>query len=128
MDIKAFVRVLWTVLLTLFMIFLDADLDEKSLANNIDICAYIFMSNLLFYLICKLLGFELIYLLISGIILMTIILMDLVYERAYYFILYICCFCIGLLSRQAPILKFIVILINLGLLLNILMHILQPEI
>ena len=128
MDIKAFVRVLWTVLLTLFMIFLDADLDEKSLANNIDICAYIFMSNLLFYLICKLLGFELIYLLISGIILMTIILTALVYERGYYFILYICVFCIGLLSRQAPILKFIVIWINLGLLLNILMHILQPEI
>ena len=92
MDIKAFVRVLWAVLLTLFMIFLDADIDEKSLVNNIDICAYIFISNLVFYLICRLLGFELMYLLISGIILMTIILMLLVYERGYYFILYICCF------------------------------------
>ena len=46
MGIKAFTRVLWTVLLTLFMIFLDSDIDEKSLANNSDICVYIFLSNL----------------------------------------------------------------------------------
>ena len=133
MDIKAYVRVLWTVLLTLFMIFLDADIDEKSLANNSDICVYIFLSNLVFYLICRLLGFGLVYLLVSGIILMAIILTALVCERGYYFILYICIFCIVLLNRRLSrrfgfILKFIVILINFGLLMNILILILQPEI
>ena len=51
MDIKAFVRVLWAVLLTLFMIFLDADIDEKSLANNIDMCLHFHVkSSVLFNL------------------------------------------------------------------------------
>ena len=122
MDIKAFVRVLWAVLLTLFMIFFDADIDEKSLANNIDICTYIFMSKLVFYLICRLLGFEVIWLLISGIILMTFIFVALVHEGGYFYIFYICIFCRGLLSRERHVvlfLKFIVILVNFALLLNI---------
>ena len=69
MDFKPYAQVLWTVLLSLFMIFLDADsADLKTLASNSDISVYICMANFVFYLICRLLGFEVICLLISGII------------------------------------------------------------
>ena len=72
MDFKPYAQVLWTVLLSLFMIFLDADsADLKTLASNSDISVYICMAIFVFYLICQLLGFEDLCLLVSGIILMT---------------------------------------------------------
>ena len=124
MDFKPYAQVLWTVLLSLFMIFLDADsADLKTLATNSDISVYVCMANFVFYLICRLLGFEVIWLLISGIILMTFIFVALVHEGGYFYIFYICIFCRGLLlSRERHIvlfLKFIVILVNFALLLNI---------
>ena len=123
MDFKPYVQILWTVLLSLFMIFLDADsADLKTLARNSDISVYICMAIFVFYLICQLLGFEVICLLISGIILMTFIFAALVHEGGYFYIFYICIFCTGLLSRERHVVlftKFIVILVNFALLLDI---------
>ena len=123
MDFKPYVQILWTVLLSLFMIFLDADsADLKTLARNSDISVYICMAIFVFYLICQLLGFEDLCLLVSGIILMTFIFAALVHEGGYFYIFYICIFCTGLLSRERHVVlftKFIVILVNFALLLDI---------
>ena len=123
MDFKPYVQILWTVLLSLFMLFLDADsADLKTLARNSDISVYICMAIFVFYLICQLLGFEDLCLLVSGIILMTFIFAGLVHEGGYFYIFYICVFCRGLLSRQRHIVlftKFNVILVNFALLLDI---------
>ena len=126
MDFKRYARVLWTILLTLFMIYLDADSASlKTLANNSAINVYICTANFVFYLICRLFRLEVICSLISGLIFMAFIFAALLHEEEYFYIYYICIVCIGLLSRErrvALFLKYIVILLNFVLLLDIVIY------
>ena len=126
MDFKRYARVLWTILLTLFMIYLDADSASlKTLANNSAINVYICTANFVFYLICRLFCLEVICSLISGLIFMAFIFAALLHEEEYFYIYYICIVCIGLLSRErrvALFLKYIVILLNFVLLLDIVIY------
>jgi len=123
MDLKRYVRILWTVLLTLFMIFLDADIDNLiTLASNSAINVYICAASFVFYLICRLFGLHVLCLLISGLILMAYIFVALCNEGEYFYIYYICLFMFGLLSRERRVLlllKSIVLVFNLALLLDI---------
>ena len=126
MDFKRYARVLWAVLLTLFMIYLDADSASlKTLSNNSAINVYICTANFVFYLICRLFGLEVICSLISGLIFMTFIFVALLQEGQYFYIYYICIVCIGLLSRERRVvlfLKYIVIVLNFVLLLDIVIY------
>ena len=127
MDFKRYARVLWTILLTLFMIYLDADsANLKTLAsNNSAINVYICTANFVFYIICRLFALEVICLLISGVIFMSFIFAALLHEGEYFYIYYICIVCIGLLSRERRVvlfLKYIVILLNFVLLLDIVIY------
>ena len=123
MDLKRYVRILWTVLLTLFMIFLDADIDNlATLASNSAINVYICTASFVFYLICRLFGLHVLCLLISGLISMAYIFVALCNEGEYFYIYYICLFMFGLLSRERRVLlllKSIVLVFNLALLLDI---------
>ena len=123
MDLKRYVRILWTVLLTLFMIFLDADIDNlTTLASVSAINVYICTASFVFYLICRLFGLHVLCLLISGLILMAYIFVALCNEGEYFYIYYICLFMFGLLSRERRVLlllKSIVLVFNLALLLDI---------
>ena len=126
MDFKRYARVLWAILLTLFLIYLDADSASlKTLSNNSAINVYICTANFVFYLICRLFGLEVICSLISGLIFMTFIFVALLQEGQYFYIYYICIVCIGLLSRERRVvlfLKYIVILLNFALLLDIVIY------
>ena len=118
MDFKPYVHILWTVLLTLFMIYLDADsANLKTLAsNNSAINVYICTANFVFYLFFRLFGLEVICSLISGLIFMSFIFAALLHEGEYFYIYYICIVCIGLLSRERRVvlfLKYIVIVLNI---------------
>ena len=87
MDLKRYVRILWTVLLTLFMIFLDADIDNlTTLASNSAINVYICTASFVFYLICGLFGLHVLCLLISGLIFMSFIFVALFHEGEYFYI------------------------------------------
>lgn len=123
MDLKRYVRILWTVLLTLFMIFLDADIDNlTTLASNSAINVYICTASFVFYLICGLFGLHVLCLLISGLIFMAFIFVALCNEGEYLCIYYICLFIFGLLSRERRVLlllKSIVLVFNFALLLDI---------
>ena len=123
MDLKRYVRILWTVLLTLFMIFLDADIDNlTTLASVSAINVYICTASFVFYLICRLFGLHVLCLLISGLIFMAFIFVALCNEGEYLCIYYICLFIFGLLSRERRVLlllKSIVLVFNLALLLDI---------
>lgn len=123
MDLKRYVRILWTVLLTLFMIFLDADIDNlTTLASNSAINVYICTASFVFYLICGLFGLHVLCLLISGLIFMSFIFVALFHEGEYFYIYYICLFIFGLLSRERHVLLFlksIVLVFNFALLLDI---------
>ena len=123
MDLKRYVRILWTVLLTLFMIFLDADIDNlTTLASVSAINVYICTASFVFYLICRLFGLHVLCLLISGLIFMAYIFVALCNEGEYLCIYYICLFMFGLLSRERRVLlllKSIVLVFNFALLLDI---------
>ena len=123
MDLKRYVRILWTVLLTLFMIFLDADIDNlTTLASNSGINVYICTASFVFYLICRLFGLHVLCLLTSGLIFMAYIFVALCNEGEYFYIYYICLFMFGLLSRERRVLlllKSIVLVFNFALLLDI---------
>ena len=123
MDLKRYVRILWTVLLTLFMIFLDADIDNlTTLASVSAINVYICTASFVFYLICRLFGLHVLCLLISGLIFMAYIFVALCNEGEYLYIYIICIFMFGLLSRERRVLlllKSIVLVFNLALLLDI---------
>ena len=108
MDLKRYVRILWTVLLTLFMIFLDADIDNlTTLASVSAINVYICTASFVFYLICRLFGLHVLCLLISGLIFMSFIFVALFHEGEYFYIYYICIVCIGLLSRERRVVLFL---------------------
>ena len=123
MDLKRYVRILWTVLLTLFMIFLDADIENlTTLASVSAINVYICTASFVFYLICRLFGLHVLCLLISGLIFMAYIFVALCNEGEYFYIYYICLFMFGLLSRERRVLlllKSIVLVFNLALFLDI---------
>ena len=123
MDLKRYVRILWTVLLTLFMIFLDADIENlTTLASVSAINVYICTASFVFYLICRLFGLHVLCLLTSGLIFMAYIFVALCNEGEYFYIYYICLFMFGLLSRERRVLlllKSIVLVFNFALLLDI---------
>ena len=123
MDFKALARSLWIVILTVFMIYLDADsahlkfLGSSNSTINIYLC-----TCLVFYIICRLFALEMIFLLISGLIFISLIFSALLHQSKYSYIYYIILAIMGLLSNQRHIgafMKVFFVILNLVIFMDI---------
>ena len=123
MDFKALVRSLWIVILTVFMIYLDADIAHLKFLGSSNSTINIYLCTcLVFYIICRLFALELIFLLISGLIFICLIFSALLHQSKYSYIYYIILAIKGLLSNQRHIgvfMKVFFVILNLFILIDI---------
>ena len=123
MDCQPLAQTLWIVILTVFMIYLDADsahlkfLGSSNSTINIYLC-----TCLVFYIICRLFALEMIFLLISGLIFISLIFSALLHQSKYSYIYYIILAIMGLLSNQRHIgafMKVFFVILNLVIFMDI---------
>ena len=123
MDFKPLARSLWIVILTVFMIYLDSDIAHLKFLGSSNSTINIYLCTcLVFYIICRLFALEMIFLLISGLIFISLIFSALLHQSKYSYIYYIILAIMGLLSNQRHIgvfMKVFFVILNLVILMDI---------